>query len=251
MNPHTVVMGGVLRCLAYGGRLPFVDGGVTNLATMQCAGVTVSASQIETSYPIGFSGRIERNGGDWLLAYRTGDPITAGKARVQVNLPPLPPGDYTHAFSVRLGSDLPGEAWEMRAPAASPVLLWQLKSQSPTAPQPVLSVNADTDPFDAERLVVFVAYKPIGSAAGPERAAAVFGIERHSVINVELAGRWAPDDSGFVRVSINGDQVCTIRGRTMSDDTPHQVGAGAYLYTHADPATAPTRVTRWQRLAVY
>lgn len=243
---YTAEVYGKTRRQEFGGNNQIVrHDGSTGIATAQYSGLTRTGSTIESTYPNGESTHYEKIGTRWRVAYNTGEALTASACRCQLSGYPLPPGRMMFDMIVQFGDAT--DNWTLTTDDVSPALFWQLK---PTVGQPVWALTVDTDAADSSKLDIAFSRRQYVSTGSVVRAGTASGLERHTPINVVVDGLFTFDSTGWIECRVNNRVIYSAENiTTLQPDTStyYQMIWGLYLFNDLVPASAPTRVTWWDR----
>lgn len=230
----------------FGGNKPLVwYDGATGISTAQYSGLTRTGSTIESTYPNGEANHYERIDTRWRLAYNTGEALTASACRCQISSYPLPPGRMIFDMVVQFGDDT--NNWTLTTDDVSPALFWQLK---PSVGQPAWSMTVDTDATDPTKLDIGLSHKDYVNSGAVVRMATASGLSRHVPINLTVDGMFTFDNTGWLEWRVNGRPIYSAENIvTLQPDsaTYYQMIWGLYMFNDLVPASAPTRVTWWDR----
>jgi hypothetical protein len=237
------------RRQAFGGNYPIVwPDGACGLATVNANGNTRTSTTIQTTYPNGEYGYWWKDStGGWILQYTTGDSLTSGAARTQLNAWPINPGLWQFDMQYRFGDlQIP---WELQANGNSPTLIWQLK---PSDGNPCWNLTTDTDTSDPTKINL-VLYRRTVISGSATASATVSGLNPTSVLSTRIVSKLSYYSDGWVKWYVNGSLVYDETGiTTLATNTTsyHQPVAAVYMYNNTNPATAPTRRLYIQKFEV-
>jgi hypothetical protein len=193
--------------------------------------------------------RVRFDGEKLIIGYRAGDPPSADKCRVMVNAWQVPTRrELTWDLEVTLGGIEAGEAWPRTKPTVTPTLLWQLKADPGF---PSMGIFVDTSPEDTSQIQLTFFQRLSNRWKNDLRWVIPNlqpGVPIGIVVQAVLDDRNGPDNTGQLRVWVNGHLFVDRRGRNLIRDLaePHRWAFGVYLMSESGPADT-TRITQWHR----
>lgn len=189
--------------------------------------------------------------GNLRVAYLANDPPSADKLRTQVNSWPIPTRKtLTWDLSVRFAGLGAGETWPATKFTASPVLIWQLKSDPGFPPMGML---IDVDPENPTKALQLTFFQRLSNVAAYSRRWVVGGIDPNAFNDFIIQA--VPDDRetvdggiGTLKVWLNGKLLLSTTGRNLIPDLPDLNRWCFGLYLTAESVASPiSRYSTWRR----
>lgn len=197
------------------------------------------------------TGRYELRNDGLRLAYLANDPASSEKLRTQVNSWPIPTRRLlSWDLSVRFAGDTPDERWPLTKFAASPVLIWQLKSDPGFPPMGLL---VDVDPENPGHALQLTFFQRDSNVQAYTRRWIVGGVDPNIYNDIVIQA--VPDDRdnseggiGQLKVWINKNLVVSTSGRNLIPGLPelNRWAFGLYMTAENKPSPLP-RYSTWRR----
>lgn len=197
------------------------------------------------------TGRYELRNDGLHLAYLANDPASSEKLRTQVNSWPIPTRRLlSWDLSVRFAGETAGERWPLTKFAASPVLIWQLKSDPGFPPMGML---VDVDPENPSRALQLTFFQRDSNVQAYSRRWIVGGLDPNVYNDIVIQA--VPDDResseggiGWLKVWINKNLVVSTSGRNLIPGLPelNRWAFGLYMTAESEPSPLP-RYSNWRR----
>lgn len=185
------------------------------------------------------------------IAYLAGDPPSSEKLRTQLNSWPIPTRQLlSWDLSLRFAGNAAGQTWPVTPYTASPVLIWQLKSDPGFPP---LGLLVDVDPEQPGRALQLTLFQRDANVQAYSRRWVVGGVDPNRFHDIVIQA--VPDDRepaeggiGHIAAWLDGRLIASHAGRTLFPDQPEPVRWCFGLYMTAESLPSPlSRYTTWRR----
>ena len=232
--------------------------GRTNALSVQTTalvnGIPTFVNLTDTSTPKASSavttGRFGLEADGLRVAYIANDPPSSDKLRTQINAWPIPTRmPLTWDLSVKFAGSKPGETWPLVKFTASPVLIWQLKSDPGFPPMGIL---VDTDP-ENPRALQLTFFQRLSNTSAYSNRWIMGGIDPNAFNDIVIQA--TPDDRdaqaggiGMLKVWVNNRLLVSNSGRNLIPGLPDLNRWNFGLYMTAESNSSPlSRYTTWRR----